>query len=44
MSYTADAKRYETMAYHRCGNSGLKLPELSLGLWHNFGDTAVHRI
>ena len=42
MSYTADAKRYETMAYHRCGNSGLKLPELSLGLWHNFGDTAVY--
>ena len=42
MTYTADAKRYETMAYHRCGNSGLKLPELSLGLWHNFGDTAVY--
>ena len=42
MSYTADTKRYETMAYHRCGNSGLKLPELSLGLWHNFGDTAVY--
>ena len=42
MSYTADAKRYETMAYYRCGNSGLKLPELSLGLWHNFGDTAVY--
>ena len=30
------------MAYHRCGNSGLKLPELSLGLWHNFGDTSVY--
>lgn len=30
------------MKYHRCGNSGLKLPEISLGLWHNFGDTAVY--
>ena len=42
MSYTADAKRYETMAYHRCGNSGLKLPAVSLGLWHNFGDTSSY--
>ena len=31
--------RYETMNYNRCGKSGLKLPEVSLGLWHNFGDT-----
>lgn len=31
--------RYETMPYRRCGASGLKLPALSLGLWHNFGDT-----
>ena len=30
MNYTAAAERYGTMAYHRCGNSGLKLPELSL--------------
>ena len=38
--YTASEKRYETMPYHRCGQSGLKLPAVSLGLWHNFGDTA----
>ncbi len=31
--------RYNNMPYRRCGNSGLKLPALSLGLWHNFGDT-----
>ncbi|MBR4573362.1 MAG: aldo/keto reductase [Lachnospiraceae bacterium] len=37
--YTASANRYETMKYNRCGNSGLMLPALSLGLWHNFGDT-----
>ncbi len=36
--YTANEKRYETMQYNRVGNSGLKLPALSLGLWHNFGD------
>ena len=33
--YQAEEKRYETMKYHRCGASGLMLPELSLGLWHN---------
>lgn len=38
--YQVDQKRYQEMSYHRCGASGLKLPELSLGLWHNFGDTA----
>ena len=37
MSYTASNIRYATMSYHRSGNSGLKLPALSLGLWHNFG-------
>ena len=37
MSYTASNTRYATMTYHRSGNSGLKLPALSLGLWHNFG-------
>ncbi len=37
--YTASENRYETMKYNRCGKSGLKLPALSLGLWHNFGDT-----
>lgn len=35
--YTADEKRYGTMPYNRCGNSGLLLPAVSLGLWHNFG-------
>ena len=38
--YTADEKRYEVMKYNRCGDSGLKLPGVSLGFWHNFGDTA----
>lgn len=40
--YRADGTRYETMKYNRCGKSGLKLPEVSLGLWHNFGSTAVY--
>lgn len=35
--YIADEKRYDTMLYNRCGNSGLLLPAVSLGLWHNFG-------
>ncbi|WP_158784210.1 L-glyceraldehyde 3-phosphate reductase [Pantoea sp. BAV 3049] len=39
MVYQPDAKRYQTMTYHRCGHSGLKLPAISLGLWHNFGDS-----
>ena len=37
--YTASEKRYDGMPYCRTGNSGLKLPMVSLGLWHNFGDT-----
>ncbi|WP_077036721.1 aldo/keto reductase [Pelomonas sp. KK5] len=37
MSYTASESRYESMPYRRCGRSGLKLPAVSLGLWHNFG-------
>ena len=40
--YTANEKRYEKMKYNRCGKSGLLLPALSLGLWHNFGDTGVY--
>lgn len=36
---TASCQRYDTMLYNRCGESGLKLPAVSLGLWHNFGDT-----
>ncbi len=38
MSYAASATRYDSMHYRRTGQSGLKLPALSLGLWHNFGD------
>lgn len=38
--YRASEKRYEKLTYNRCGMSGLKLPAVSLGLWHNFGDTA----
>jgi L-glyceraldehyde 3-phosphate reductase len=37
MSYTAAADRYDSMQYRRTGRSGLKLPAISLGLWHNFG-------
>lgn len=37
MVYQAAENRYETMKYNRCGQSGLKLPAISLGLWHNFG-------
>jgi L-glyceraldehyde 3-phosphate reductase len=35
--YVAAPTRYENMRYNRCGRSGLKLPAVSLGLWHNFG-------
>lgn len=38
--YSADSKRYDNMIYNRCGNSGLLLPAVSLGLWHNFGTNA----
>ena len=38
--YVASADRYESMQYRRTGRSGLKLPAISLGLWHNFGDDA----
>ena len=38
MVYQACPTRYEAMTFQRCGNSGLKLPAVSLGLWHNFGD------
>lgn len=37
MPYTAADERYDTMVYRRCGKSGIKLPAISLGLWHNFG-------
>ncbi len=38
MEYTASESRYDAMRYARCGNSGLLLPRLALGLWHNFGN------
>ena len=38
--YQASAERYQSMKYFSCGNSGLKLPSVSFGLWHNFGDTS----
>ena len=41
MPYLAHPARYHAMPYRRCGRSGLKLPALSLGLWHNFGDVDV---
>jgi L-glyceraldehyde 3-phosphate reductase len=40
MKYSANANRYSEMIYRVCGRSGLKLPALSLGLWHNFGDAS----
>lgn len=40
--YKANESRYESMQYNYSGKSGLKLPEVSLGLWHNFGDTASY--
>ncbi|MFV0333809.1 MAG: aldo/keto reductase, partial [Tropicimonas sp.] len=43
MSYVADPDRYSRMIYRRCGASGLKLPAISLGLWHNFGHETPHR-
>lgn len=41
MVYQADKNRYQSMTYQRCGSSGLKMPAISLGLWHNFGDTTL---
>lgn len=41
MPYTASEQRYESMVYNRCGRSGIKLPAISLGLWHNFGGVDV---
>lgn len=42
MTYTPSPDRYSKMVYNRCGNSGLKLPAVSLGLWHNFGGDTPH--
>lgn len=43
MTYVPAEDRYDRMAYRRCGNSGLKLPAVSLGLWHNFGHDFPHQ-
>lgn len=43
MNYVPAEDRYDRMAYRRCGNSGLKLPAVSLGLWHNFGHDFPHQ-
>ena len=42
MSYSPNPNRYKHMLYRKCGNSGLKLPVISLGLWHNFGEDFTH--
>lgn len=42
MTYLPNSNRYQQMSYRRCGSSGLKLPEISLGLWHNFGGVDVY--
>jgi L-glyceraldehyde 3-phosphate reductase len=44
MTYTPAADRYSRMIYRRCGASGLKLPAISLGLWHNFGHDTPHQV
>ncbi|MBR6705791.1 MAG: aldo/keto reductase, partial [Clostridia bacterium] len=40
--YIASSERYEHFEYNRCGKSGLKLPPVSLGLWHNFGSSGSY--
>lgn len=44
MAYTAHPDRYSRMTYRHCGASGLKLPAISLGLWHNFGHDTPHQL
>jgi L-glyceraldehyde 3-phosphate reductase len=44
MTWQPAANRYEQMTYGRCGRSGLKLPAMSLGLWHNFGEDTPHQL
>ena len=43
MNYKANDERYDSLIYNNCGESGLKLPAVSLGLWHNFGDSADYK-
>src|SRR6478609_6227374 len=44
MAWTPAENRYHSMTYHHCGSSGLKLPAISLGLWHNFGEDTPHQV
>lgn len=44
MNWSPSDRRYDTMKYNNCGSSGLKLPAISLGLWHNFGDDTPHSV
>ncbi|MEL7091267.1 MAG: L-glyceraldehyde 3-phosphate reductase [Pseudomonadota bacterium] len=44
MTYTPSDTRYDSMVYRRCGKSGLRLPVVSLGLWHNFGHDTPHQV
>ncbi|MCY4179160.1 MAG: L-glyceraldehyde 3-phosphate reductase, partial [Litoreibacter sp.] len=44
MIYRPDPDRYDKMIYRRCGKSGVKLPAISLGLWHNFGGDTPHEL
>ena len=44
MTWTPSPSRYDSMTYRRCGQSGLKLPAVSLGLWHNFGHDTPHQV
>nr|WP_316654538.1 L-glyceraldehyde 3-phosphate reductase [uncultured Gellertiella sp.] len=43
MAWKPAENRYQSMTYHHCGKSGLKLPAISLGLWHNFGEDTPHQ-
>ncbi|MDY0342403.1 MAG: aldo/keto reductase [Lentimicrobium sp.] len=44
MSHSAPDSRYDTMIYNRCGKSGIKLPSISLGMWHNFGGVDILQV
>ncbi|HOZ32405.1 MAG TPA: aldo/keto reductase, partial [Tabrizicola sp.] len=44
MTYIPRDDRYDRMIYNRCGRSGLRLPAISLGLWHNFGHDTPHSV
>jgi L-glyceraldehyde 3-phosphate reductase len=44
MTWTPDPDRYSRMVYRRCGRSGVQLPAISLGLWHNFGHDTPHQV